>query len=267
MRYEDIKNEMLKDIKNNKFKGVIKADMSGILAGVKNAKEELNNLDLKYNFLKEDGNSVVIGDIICKMEGLPEQLIKAEEIVIGKLAKTSGIATAAKKAIDLGEGKCDVIAGAWKKMPKELKDQIQEAVRIAGGRTRLIEDEFIYLGKNHVRMLGGIEKALKALEKIDLKKVIQIKGETKSIYEEVRDAVKFGADVIMIDTGKREDLKEGQKCLKDLGSKSKNIKIGFASEVKIKEVPKYTEEGVNYLCIGKDIIDANLLDMKLDVIN
>ena len=79
--------------------------------------------------------------------------------------------------------------------------------------------------------------------------------------------MKFGADVIMIDTGKREDLKEGQKCLKDLGSKSKNIKIGFASEVKIKEVPKYTEEGVNYLCIGKDIIDANLLDMKLDVIN
>lgn len=262
----DIRKEILKTIENKVFMAVIKADGQGILAGTQKSRIELEQLGLNYEFLLEDGAEVEAGDFICKIKGFPEELTKAEEIIIGKMAKASGVATATKKAVDLSEGKCTVIAGAWKKMPKEIKSMIQESVKIGGASTRLIEDPFIYLDKNYVRMFGGLDKALNAVKGISFcKKVIQLKKDTGTIYEEVNVAIKNGADIIMVDTGDVEDLVEAKEAIKKCKS-DKPIELGFASELQIDRIPEYIELGSRYLCIGKQIIDAPLLDMKLDVL-
>jgi nicotinate-nucleotide pyrophosphorylase (carboxylating) len=220
---------------------------------------------MKYEFFYKDGEEVKAGDTICTVFGKAEEIIKAEEVAIGKMAKASGIATATRESVRLANGKCKIVAGAWKKMPKEIKPMIQKAVRIGGASTRLIEETFIYLDKNYIRMFGSIKNTLIAVNNISgWKKVIQLKGEESSIEEEAYTAIKYHADIIMVDTGKMEDMIAAKNVIRQCGVEE-NIKLGFASELLISKIPEYAQVGVDFLCFGKQIIDAPLLDMKLDV--
>ena len=42
--------------------------------------------------------------------------------------------------------------------------------------------------------------------------------------------------------------------------------MAFAGGVKIADIPDLAARGMDLLCIGKEIVDAGLLDMKLDVV-
>jgi nicotinate-nucleotide pyrophosphorylase (carboxylating) len=261
----DVRKLILKSIEENEYEALITVDRKGILAGIEESKNELDELDMKYKFNYKNGERVNAGDVICSILGKAGNIIKVEEIVIGKMAKASGIATATDEAVKLAQSKCKVVAGAWKKLPKEVKAMVQKAVRIGGASTRLIEEDFIYLDKNYVRMFGGIKNALEAVGDLtDYKKVVQLKGEDESIEKETLIAIRSKADVIMVDTGEIEDLIIAKKIL-DKYSLGKKIRIGFASDLLISKIPEYIQYGADFLCYGKQIIDAPLLDMKLDV--
>ena len=73
------------------------------------------------------------------------------------------------------------------------------------------------------------------------------------------------ADILMVDTGSREDL---QCCLETLRASGcrERVKVAFAGGVQIVEIPELLEFGPDIIGIGREIIDAPLLDMRLDVI-
>lgn len=113
-------------------------------------------------------------------------------------------------------------------------------------------------------MFGGIPQTLKAVESLkDFKKVIQIHNTVDTVEEEVRQAVLYGADILMIDTGNDKDIDKCFDILNELNVSDKTI--AFAGNVKLDNIGYYREKGVNILCIGKEIIDVKMLDMKLDV--
>jgi nicotinate-nucleotide pyrophosphorylase (carboxylating) len=129
-----------------------------------------------------------------------------------------------------------------------------------------VDAPFVYLDKNYVRIFGGIGKALEAASALPgYLKIIQLKGETGSPAAETREAVSSGADVVMVDTGKFEDVAEVSRTLEELGARGK-IKVAFAKDLRFEDLPRCAEQGIDLLCIGKEIIDAPLMDMKLDII-
>ena len=44
------------------------------------------------------------------------------------------------------------------------------------------------------------------------------------------------------------------------------MQLAYAGGVKLTDIPQLTQERLDVLCVGKQIVDAPLLDMKLDVI-
>jgi len=189
-----------------------------------------------------------------------------EDILIGIIAKASGVATAARKAVNVARGKTRVVCGAWKKMPIEIKDLLREAILIGGVGIRLVDKPFIYIDKNYVRMFGGIRQALEAVKYLyDRVKAVQVRGEFKDITEEALEALRYGADIIMVDTGNIKDLERVCKTLEKAGLRN-NVQIAFGGNVKIEQVPEIAEKGADIVDIGKEIIDAPLLDLKLDVL-
>ena len=74
-----------------------------------------------------------------------------------------------------------------------------------------------------------------------------------------------GADILMVDTGRIEDL---ESCLAELNRlrAREQVQVAFAGGVKIADIPDLAARGMDLLCIGKEIVDAGLLDMKLDVV-
>ncbi|ETA81599.1 nicotinate-nucleotide pyrophosphorylase [Youngiibacter fragilis 232.1] len=123
----------------------------------------------------------------------------------------------------------------------------------------------VYLDKNYIRMLGSIKDALKSVEELDnLVKVIQIKGKDKSVSEETIEAIEGGCNLLMVDTGNTADLDECLRTLEHTG-KGGEVKVAFSGGIKIVDIPELCRYKIEALCIGKEIVDALLLDMKLDV--
>ena len=263
----DIQDIILASMEGKQFTAQIKAEAAGIIAGSNHALQELNELGLNVKLLLKDGDYIQAGTLVAEFSGNAKEVLLAEKIIIGKLAKTSGIATAANRAVYYAQGKLTVAAGAWKKMPLEFKEKVREAIIIGGATPRLLDKPFAYIDKNIVRIFGSITKALHACKTLENHvKIIQLKAENGTIMEETKEAVLAGAGIIMVDTGYIQDGVDCIKMLEELGVREK-IKVAFAKGIKINDIPQLVDIGIDLVCIGKEIVDAPLLDMKLDVIS
>ncbi|MBZ4686465.1 MAG: putative nicotinate-nucleotide pyrophosphorylase [Clostridiales bacterium] len=263
----DIRDIVFKRIKDKEVTAQITVERDGIIAGSKNARKKLEELAVNIDFLAEDGQEVCKGETIAKFKGNPRQITTAEDVVMGNLTKPSGIATASRKATELAAGKIRVVSGAWKKMPLEIKQVVRDAIKVGGVSIRIADTPFVYLDKNYVRIFGGIKAALEAASQLPERlKAIQLRGETGDIRWEAKEAVAGGAHILMVDTGNVEDAIETIETLKTMGIRE-GKQVAFAGGVKIPDIPKYAELGIDILDIGTQIIDAPLLDMKMDVIS
>jgi nicotinate-nucleotide pyrophosphorylase (carboxylating) len=158
-----------------------------------------------------------------------------------------------------------IVSGGWKKVSHQIKDEIREAVMIGGAGVRITDEPFVYLDKNYVRMLGGISPALRSVVRFnDRAKVVQIRGETGAISIEAILSVGCGADIVMVDTGNISDLQLVSEALRGQGLRG-NVKIAFGGSIQIEDIPRFLDMDVDILDIGRAIIDAPMLDIRLDV--
>lgn len=263
---EDIRDIIFKDIKEQEFKGILIPESNGCLSGVNYAISLANEIGINIEFYYKEGSIIEKGKPIGIITATPKNMAKAEEKIIGCLAKFSGIATAAKKAVDIAKGEMEIVAGSWKKLPHPIKDGVRTAIVSGGATFRISNNKMIYMDKNYIKMLGSIINALEATKEFEgYTRVIQIKGKDNSIENETKMAIEHGCDLLMVDTGNIEDLTRCLNYVNELGARNK-VEIAFAGGVKIEDITKLAEFDIDKLCIGKEIVDALLLDIKLDVI-
>ena len=261
----DLRDHIFHSILNKRVEAEIWTAERGVVAGIKRIVNKAMELGLKIEPFFSEGDELEYNDIIAKLTGTPKQIAIAEDILIGLISKTSGIATAARKAVKLSGGKFRIVCGAWKKMPFQIKFEIREAIKIGGVGIRISSDPFIYLDKNYIRMFGGIKETLEAVEEFDMIKVVQLKGETNEIWKEALVAGSSGSGIIMIDTGKKEDITVVSRKLKDFRIRD-SVKLAFGGSISLESIPEYLNFDVDILDVGRAIIDAPMLDLKLDVV-
>lgn len=214
-----------------------------------------------------NGMFVHPGEAIMTISGSAQEIVFAEESIIGKLAKTSGIATAAAKAVHTAGGRVELVCGSFKKIPFENRAKARKALECAGVMSRIAPAPFIYLDKNYVRMLGGIQEALAAAKEIETDaRAVQVFGFSGNVGEDAVLAAKNGADILMIDTGNRGDIDEVLTALSREGLRDR-VRVAFAGNVTLDDVDALAEKDIDILCIGKAIVDAPLMDMRLSVMN
>ena len=263
---QDLRDDIFKCVMTRSVTADIIAEDAGIIAGIKAAEEKAKSLRLDIIQMAEEGQTVQRGDVIATVSGNPKQIALAEDQLIGLVAKPSGIATATRTCVDRAGPDIQIICGAWKKMPVVLKQIIRDAIVTGGGYFRISRDPFIYLDKNYIQMLGGIKSSLQAVAHFTgFKKVVQIKGRQKDIALEACEAAELNADILYVDSGQPEDLREltdllNRKSLRD------RIKIAFGGSVKIEDIDRFKDLPVDILEIGRQIVDAPLLDLKLEVV-
>jgi len=252
-------------ISDRRLKAFLRSKDSGSVAGIPFAQRAAEALGLNASWKKQSGEALAEGEEIGQFVGTPEQIVKFENLVIGLIAKPSGIASAAQRAKRLAAGKIRLVSGGWKKHPFPIKENIWEAVAAGGIAHRIVEEPFIYLDKNYVRIFGGISRTLQAVSSSPLVKVIQLRGEFSPIAEEAQQAINLGAQILMVDTGSWQDLEDVFKVLKKKGTPHQ-AKIAFAGGIKLEEIPTLAEKGVDILDIGAAILDAPWLELTYDVV-
>lgn len=263
---EDIRDIIFKEIRRRRYRAVLTAERDGLLSGVEDAARTAAELGVRWSCGLPEGGRLERGVPFAELTASPTQMAMAEERVIGTLAKASGIATSAAEAVRAAEGRVRIVSGSWKKMPPQLKDMVRRAIATGGASFRICEQPMVYIDKNFIRMLGSIPAALEAASALEgAARIIQIKGEACSVDTETRQAVQGGADILMVDTGRRADLEACLEALRQMGARER-VQVAFAGGVRIADIRPLSSCGVEMLCIGKEIVDAGLLDMKLDVV-
>lgn len=263
---DDIRDDIFRRVAGKRVTAAIIADAGGLVAETGIAGRVCGQLGLRIDRLLTEGSRVKPGTEIIRFSGFPKQVALAEEQLIGVLAKPSGIATAARRFVEKAGRRPEIVCGAWKKMPGALKEIIRRAISTGGAGYRISLKPFLYLDKNYVRMLGGIRQTLEAVAVLNgYLKVIQIKGSYQDIALEAEQAALNGADVIFIDTGRPEDVAGVTGRLNRLGLRNA-VQIAFGGNIHIEDVAALKSLDLDILDIGRQIVDAPLLDMRLEVI-
>ena len=261
----DIRYEIFRGSSAIRVTAALIAEREGVLSGLKRASASVELLNLRFSSDLSDGDSVREGQEIARVSGNPVQIAMAEECIIGTLSKSSGIATAARRARQETHPRCRVVSGGWKKMPIEIKDHIRKAALDGGIDVRILRKPFIYLDKNYVRMLGGIKRAIQAVLPLERPVVIQVRGETDRISNEAVEAAETGAKVIMVDTGRQEDAGDVTRALKEKDLR-RRVRVAFAGNIALEDLGSINRLGLDVVDIGYAILDAPCLPMRFDVV-
>lgn len=250
----------------NQFDFAIWAKEEGVLAGTDGLVRSARQLGLSVNWVAPEGSLLNQGSCVFRGRGEGPQIAAAEELLIGLIAKPSGVATAASNFVKEAGNRVTVVCGAWKKVSPAMRQVLRKAIATGGAGIRLTEEPFIYLDKNHVRMFGGVKAAVRRAKEFPEKRIVsvQLRGELLPIEEEALLAVKAGADILMVDTGELRDLIAVREAVNTAAIPG-TIKLAFSGGINRGELQPIIEAGAHIVDVGRAIIDGVLLDFSLDV--
>lgn len=265
--FTDLRAEVFATIADRTVTATLVAEGRGLLTPMSDALDICRELGLRICHALPERTNLTPGVEILRFAGNPESIARAEERLIGALAKPSGIAGTTRQFVDAAAGRVRIVCGAWKKLPMSHKHMLREAITAGGGEIRIAENPFVYLDKNFVAMLGGPVPTLQAVRHLtEHRKVIQLNGSGETLAESACHAAEAGADTIFIDTGQREDINGVSAELRRRGLRD-GVEIAFAGGITLSDIGPLAELDVDAVDIGRGIIDAPIVDMSIDVID
>lgn len=261
----DIRERIFESVLNRRFHAAIIAESAGVISGMARTENLADQLNLDFVSRAADKALVAAGATIATMKGDPLSMVSAEELLLGELSKTSGVATQASRAREIAGNRFRVVCGAFKKMPRVINAQLRQAIVHGGLDMRMAPQPFVYLDKNYIRMLGGFSPAMKAICNLEGPVVMQVRGDFAPIADEAVSATRLGAAILMVDTGNRDDLDAVSQALHRKNLR-RQVQLAFAGNLRLTDLKVLGAHDVDAVDIGYSMVDAPCLPMRFDVI-
>ena len=198
---------------------------------------------------------------MAELEGKASILLSSERTFLNMLQHASGIATMANKYAKLIEGSGVVLLDTRKTRP-QLRDFEKYASRVGGAiNHRLGLDDCLMLKDTHLRTIDNLEEFVKkARKRISWVTKIEIECET---FEQVKEAMHAGGDIIMCDNMTIEQIKE---VVAFRNENYPHILLEASGNINLETIRSYASTGVDAISSGSIIHQATWLDfsMKFD---
>ena len=239
----------------------IVAKEEGVLAGIYVAERVMKKIDrtVFFKIHKKDGQKMNRGDKIAALKGPSVSLLKGERTALNFLQRMSGIATTTQKFVKALDGKKTKILDTRKTTPG-LRSLEKYAVWMGGGTNhRFSLSDMVIIKDNHIKIVGNISDAV-LLARKKIKPGIKIEVETTN-REEAEEALKCGADIVMLDNMSLKRMREVVKLLngKVLVEVSGNINLSRASKI--------ADLGVDFISVGALTHSYKSLDISMEFID
>jgi nicotinate-nucleotide pyrophosphorylase (carboxylating) len=265
-RAYDLRDDIFASLADCLFTAEVRVTTPGLVCGVDLARTKAEDLGCVVLSSLHDGDSTSSEEPVLRLRGSAKSIAMAEDCIPGAIAKFSGIARAARHAQELAGERLRIVSGAVKKMPEEIKAQVRRAIHCGGGCVCIAKHPFVYLDKNYVRMFGSVRQTLTAVESMTgFVRVIQLRGQVEDLVSEARAAIEMKAEVLMVDTGRTDDLDLVAAMVRESGRRESTT-IAFAGDIAMDEIAALASHDVDILDVGRAIIDAPMVDIKLDVV-
>lgn len=245
--------------KKQKAKAFFIAKEDGIIAGLNVAKMVFQKLDRTISwksFIKE-GEHVITGTRLAEVNGSLRALLTGERTALNILQRMSGIATAAYNFVNVVKDTNAKILDTRKTAPGfRLLDKY--AVKLGGGTNHRIGlFDMVLIKDNHIKAAGNITSAINKIRK-GLTKKIKLEVETRNL-EEVREALKCKAEIIMLDNMTVAMMKEAVKIIDG------KAKVEASGNVNLQSLRAIAETGVDYISVGALTHSVKALDICMKI--
>ena len=230
--------------RNTRARARFVAGENMIVAGLEAAEEVFFSLDSQQQLeaFVSDGEAVEAGKVIARMVGFADVLISAERVALNLLQHLSGIATLTNRYVKAVEGTGAQITDTRATTPG-LRPLERYAVELGGGyNSRFGLDDGVVVTSNHIAILNGVAGAVtSAKEKLGYlhKVAVQVSSEN-----DIREAIKAGADVIVIEEVNSEEFARLAGMARELSSA---VAIECGGKITPENVREYAEAGAQLI--------------------
>jgi nicotinate-nucleotide pyrophosphorylase (carboxylating) len=192
--------------KDSRARGVLRARTPCTLAGLDVALETFAQLDpgVTAVFHFQDGGECAAGAVIGEVTGGARALLSAERTALNFLQHLSGIATMARKFVDLSGGAIAILD--TRKTTPTLRALEKYAVRVGGAANhRMSLADGAVIKDNHIRVARGVANAVAQVRASGTGLPIEVEVEN---LEQMEAALKAGADVLRLDSMTIKQIRE-----------------------------------------------------------
>ncbi len=241
--------------------GMFKAKADGVLAGLDCLAIVYETLgsSIDIEFSKKDGDSVIKGEIIAKVNGSIKALLSGERVILNLIQHLSGIATSTHDVVAKLDDGSITITDTRKTLPG-LRALQKYAVICGGGKNhRFRLDDAVMIKDNHINAAGSISKAVQ-LTRSKVGHVIKIEVETET-KDQVLEAVNAGADIIMLDNRSPDEVKKFVEIIPD------NIIIEVSGGITPNNIATYKGCGADVISLGWLTHSVKALDISFNLKN
>lgn len=215
--------------------------------------------DIEFDLFYRDGDDIKAGERILLVRGPVGSILKAERTALNFFQRMSGIATMTREYVNRVEGAKAKVVDTRKTVPG-LRVLDKYAVKTGGGSNhRLGLHDGVLIKDNHIEAAGSITDAVRlARENVPHTLKIEVEVEDRAGVEE---ALKAGADIIMLDNMSISQMKDAVEFVKGraLLEASGNITLGNIKEV--------SETGVDIISVGALTHSPRAVDVSLKIVN
>lgn len=226
---------------------VIRAEDTGIVAGLTEARALFSHFSVRVIPDMTDGDTARPGDILLSLDGNAKKILLVERTALNIIGRMSGIATRTR---DLSDRVATVnpacrVAATRKTCPG-FGALDKKAVRIGGGDPHRanLSDGFL-IKDNHVAIVP-LEEAIRTAQAYSAYKKIEV--EVESGGDAVR-AARAGADIIMLDNMTPAQVTDTLLLLKNAGLRD-CVTIEVSGGIDERTLAGYAATGADIISMG-----------------
>jgi nicotinate-nucleotide pyrophosphorylase (carboxylating) len=251
-----------KELKSSSF--IICKSEIAVVAGLEEAQIIFDMCKCDSKVLVKDGDVVKNGCKVMTIKGRTRSILKAERTALNLIMRMSGIATDTKKFVDIVRtiSKDIRITGTRKTAPG-LRFFDKKSIELGGGYAhRNTLDEMILIKDNHLAVTNSIREAI-SMARHMVGKNIMIECEVSDTKSAV-EAIKSGADIIMVDNFSPQQAQETISYLKKSGLRKK-ILVEISGGVNLSNIKEYAYALPDMISIGSLTHSSKSVDFSMEM--
>jgi len=226
------------------------------IAGREWVEEVFRQVDpsVELNWQVSDGETVSPDQVLFTMSGCARSLLSAERTALNWLQTLSGVATACSGYAARVAHTNVRLLDTRKTLPG-LRLAQKYAVTCGGCFNHRIGlwDAFL-IKENHIAACGSISDAIEAAHRIAPGKPVEVETEN---LDELEQALKAGADIIMLDEFSLEDMRTA------VATTQGKAKLEASGGINADTLVPIAETGVDFISIGALTKDVRAVDLSM----
>lgn len=237
------------------------AKEDSVIVGLEEVLSFMQHEGLTVEQKVKDGAKVSYGNVLAEISGDVGKMLAMERVCLNIIGHLSGVATMTAKAVSIVEkARKGVKVAATRKTTPGLRLLEKKAVELGGGDPhRLDLQDMVLIKNNHIAIVGSVKKAVSLARKnVSFSKKIEVEV---SSLEDAIEAVRAGADIIMLDNMRPAEIRNIVAALKKEGLD--RVELEASGGVNLENLAEYAKAGVDIISMGMLTHSAKGIDFSM----